>query len=479
MSAVTSVGGTVTAPGPATSAGGGWTAGYRRRLVVTDVVIIVAVVLVSQMLRFSGANPLAVTWSDDLSYWTISALLAGGWIVSLALHSAWDPKSLGVGPTEFRRVATATCAVISCTAIVSFLTRLSLARGYLAIAFPLGLVGLLAGRWVWRMLLAEHRRAGSHLNSVLVIGGAISAPALAERLRARPEAGYRVAGLCVPGGSVASASPPDADSAFPVVGGIDDVLEAIKVSGADTVAVAASEIFGPDRIRRLAWELEGSSTQLILAPALTDVAGPRIHVEPVAGLPLMDVRSPTFAGPQLVAKVALDYLVAGVTLVLLSPLLLATALSILVTSGRPIFYRPVRVGRNGRRFRLVRFRSMTVDAARLTAVGRLIRRVGIDQSTEMINVLLGQMSIVGTRPIRPAELQAPDVHLERRTRLRPGITGPAQTLGRNNLSVADQIQLELHYLENWSIPRDLLIMAKALLGLFRRRWTQPPTPPEI
>jgi hypothetical protein len=186
-----------TAAQPAT-AGGGWLAGYRRRLVVTDVAIIVVVVLVSQLARFSGDSRLAVTWSDGLSYWTISALLAACWVLALALHSAWDAKSLGAGPTEFRRVATATCAVISCTAIVSFLTRLSLARGYLAIAFPLGLVGLLAGRWVWRLLLAEHRRAGTHLNSVLVVGGRVSAPALAGRLRSRPAAGYRVAGLCVP-----------------------------------------------------------------------------------------------------------------------------------------------------------------------------------------------------------------------------------------------------------------------------------------
>lgn len=477
MSAGTAAG-AVIAPARTGSSGGGWTAGYRRGLVVTDVVIIVAVVLVSQTLRFNGNNRLAVTWTDDLSYWLISALLAGGWVVALALHSAWDPKSLGAGPTEFRRVTTATCAVISCTAIVSFLTRLSLARGYLAIALPLGLVGLLAGRWVWRMLLAEHRRAGSHLNSVLVIGGRVSAPALADRLRSRPEAGYRVAGLCVPGGVAGSTTPADTINAFPVVGGISDVLEAIKTSGADTVAVAASEIFGPDRIRRLAWELEGSSTQLILAPALTDVAGPRIHVEPVAGLPLMDVRSPTFGGPQLVAKVALDYLVAGITLLVLSPLLLVTAVAILATSGRPIFYRPRRIGRAGRSFRLVRFRSMTVDAARITMVGRLIRRVGIDQSTELVNVLLGQMSIVGTRPIHPAELQGLDAHLERRTRLRPGITGPAQVLGRSNLSVADQIQLDLYYLENWSIPRDVLIMARALAGLFHRRWSQPPSLPE-
>lgn len=453
----------------------GWLVGYRRSVLLTDVVIIVAVVLISQTLRFGGMDDDSQTSSQSMRYWMISALLALGWLVALALHSAWDAKSLGAGPTEFRRVAVATCAVISCTAIISFLGRLSLARGYLAIAFPLGLLGLLAGRGVWRLLLAEHRRAGSHLSSVLVIGGRVSAAALADRLRSRPEAGYRVAGLCVPGGVLAGAQPAESLDGFPVVGGTGDVLQAIKSSNADTVAVAASEIFGPEDIRRLAWELEGTSIQLILAPALTDVAGPRISIEPVAGLPLMDVRAPHFGGLQLVGKRALDYVVAGLGLIVLSPVLLCTAVAV-VSSGRPVFDRPIRTGRAGRPFRLFRFRTMTPAGDRVTAVGRLIRSVGLDRSPQLFNVLLGQLSMVGTRAIQPAESYPPEVHLERRTRLRPGITGPVQVLGRSHLSEADQVQLELRYLENWSVARDLLMLAKAVGNLLHRR-TPPPTLP--
>ncbi len=454
---------------------GGWVAGYRRRLMVTDAVIVVGVVGLSQIIRFSTANHVAVSWSGGLGYWTVSTVLAVAWLLTLALHGAWDAKTLGAGPAEFRRVTVATCAVISCTAIFSYVTHLSIARGYVAIAFPLGLFGLMGGRWVWRMLLAEHRRAGTHLNSVLVIGGGVSAPGLANRLRSTPEAGYRVAGLCLPGG----AYDPDSESAlivdgFPVLGGMNDVLQALRGCGADTVAVAASEVFGAESIRQLAWQLEGTSIQLILAPALTDVAGPRIHVEPVAGLPLMDVRSPSFRGPKLLLKIALDYLVAGVGALLLSPVYLLTALAILVTSGRPVFYRPPLIGKGGRLFRLFRFRS--VADGRVTRVGKVIRRLGIDQSAQLLNVLAGHLSIVGTRPIDPDELVDENTHLERRTRLRPGMTGPAQVLGRSRLSAADQMQLDLRYLENWSISRDLLTMWQAIGALLHRRWTQPPSP---
>ncbi len=450
----------------------GWALKYRRRLMVTDLVIIVGVVLVSQIIRFSDATHISLRWAGGFGFSVVSAALAAAWALTLALHGAWDAKSLGAGPAEFRRVTVATCAVISATAIFSFLARLQIARGYLAIAFPLGLFGLLAGRWVWRLLLAEHRRAGNYLNSVLVLGGGVSAPALANRLRRNIEAGYRVTGLCMPGGLFGA----DADQVltideFPVLGGIDDVMAVIRSSDIDTVAVAASEMYGPESIRRLAWDLEGSSVQLILAPALTDVAGPRIHIEPVAGLPLMDVRSPTFQGPKLVAKMVLDDAVATVGLVLLFPIFLITAAAILLTSGRPLFYRPIQMGRQGRLFRLFRFRSMTRAGDRTTRVGRIIRRMGIDQSAQLLNVLCGHLSIVGARPIDMEEPLSEESHLERRIRLRPGMTGPSQVLGRSNLSLEDQMQLDLHYLENWSISGDLLLMVRAVKALFHRRWT--------
>ncbi len=459
---------------------GGWSARYRRCLVITDVVIIFGVVMISQILRFQYPTQAKVGGTGGWGYSAISLTLAGCWIVALALHGAWDAKSLGAGPTEFRRVTVASCAVISCTAIFSFLTRTEIARGYLAFAFPLGVFGLLGGRWVWRRLLIEHRRAGNYLNSVLVIGGGVSALALANRLHHHFEAGYRVAGLCIPGGARPSAaSPPATVDGFAVLGGIGDVDEVIVTSGVDTVAVAATEVFSPQQIRRLAWQLEGSNVQLILAPALTDVAGPRIHVEPVAGLPLMDVRAPTFAGPKLAAKVILDYLVAAVGLTLLLPVFLITALAIAIGSGRPLFYRPLRVGRGGRLFRLFRFRSMTVDGDRVSSVGRVIRRLGIDQSAQLMNVIAGHMSIVGARPIEPDEIIDAETHLERRLRLRPGITGPSQVLDSHHLQIADQVQLDLHYIENWSISGDLLLMSRAAQVLFRRRWTDRPADSQL
>ena len=175
----------------------------------------------------------------------------------------------------------------------------------------------------------------------------------------------------------------------------------------------------------------------------------------------------------MAVKTTLDYLIALVALLLLSPVFALTALAILMTSGRPVFYRPLRVGRGGRPFRLFRFRSMTATADRMTPVGRMIRRLGVDQSAQLLNVVAGHMSIVGARPADPSELLGRELHLERRTRLRPGMTGPSQVLGRDVVDEHDQLQMDLQYLENWTVTGDLLIIVRALRALFRRRWTEP------
>ena len=284
-----------------------WVGRYRRSLMITDSVIIVGVVLASQSLRVSTNTRVELEGLGSISYWIISAILSLAWLAALAVNGAWDRKILGAGPNEYARIMRASFYLFGFVAIVAYLARAELARSYLLIALPLGLFGLVGGRWVWRRLLAEYRRAGSHLSSVLVVGGTASVVDLADRLRNAPDAGFRVAGLCLPGGpSVWTGRSGADDLGFPVVGDVDDVPAAVDRTGADMVAVASSEAFGSEEVRRLAWRLEGSGVAIALVPALTDVAGPRIHIRPVAGLPLMYVEEPRFKGPKLVAKTMVD-----------------------------------------------------------------------------------------------------------------------------------------------------------------------------
>src|SRR5664279_3459312 len=265
-------------PNSTTARNVNWSTHYRRRLASTDFTIIVMVVFATQSLRLDQDSQVEMEGFGSVSYWMISTLLSAMWLTAVALCGGWDRKVFSGGPTEYARVARASFYVFGLVAIVAYLAKAEIARSYLAISLPLGMVGLLAGRWVWRQLLVEYRRCGSHMSSVLVVGGIRSATELATRLRGAPSAGLRVAGLCVPGAPHPSEGDHPVEHGFPVVGGLDDILSALETTGADVVAIAPSESFGHEEVRRLAWALEGLGVAMALAPGLADVAGPRIHI---------------------------------------------------------------------------------------------------------------------------------------------------------------------------------------------------------
>jgi exopolysaccharide biosynthesis polyprenyl glycosylphosphotransferase len=257
--------------------------------------------------------------------------------------------------------------------------------------------------------------------------------------------------------------------------------------------VAASESFGSEQVRRLAWTLEGSGVAIALVPALTDVAGPRIHIRPVAGLPLMYVEEARFSGPKLVAKTVVDVIGSSLALILLSPLLVVVALAIKLGDRGPVFFRQQRVGLAGQSFRVWKFRSMIVGAdakisearqtaaqpddvfyksaadPRITPIGRFIRRTSIDELPQLFNVLAGQMSIVGPRPLVPGEGAEVGNFLERRMLVRPGITGLWQVSGRSNVQAEERIRMDFYYVENWSFAGDLVIMARTVRAVLSQR----------
>lgn len=475
-----------------------WRQILRRNMVFTDVVVVVAVVFGSQALRISQRTRVSVDGFGSVDYWIISTVLSGLWLLALWVNGTYDRKILGYGASEYGRIIRASLYLFGFIAIVAYLLQAEVARSYLAIALPLGLFGLIGGRWVWRHLLIEYRKSGSHLNSMLIVGSPFRADELAQRLRAAPEAGMRVAGICRP----AESGPADAS-----VGAVDDytfgvgwevpaqveaVLDAVRRSGADTVAIAASDTFSAEAVRQLGWKLEGSGVRLALAPALTDVAGPRIHVSPVAGLPLLYVEEARFRGPKLVLKTMLDLGLATVALVLLSPVMLVAAIAIKIRDPGPVFFRQVRVGYAGRAFRVWKFRTMVVDAdkhvesvkrdagqtasvfykssqdPRITPVGQFLRRTSVDEIPQLFNVVAGQMSVVGPRPLVPGEGAEISNFLERRRLVRPGITGLWQVSGRSDVSAEERIRLDSYYVENWSVAGDVLIIAKTLKTVFAR-----------
>nr|WP_245741754.1 sugar transferase [Herbiconiux ginsengi] len=470
-----------------------WSQIYARRLFITDFLVLVWVVFGVQIAWF-GFTSAALDVGDSsgdlaISYTAISVIILAAWLVVLSVYGTRGRRVVGTGSQEYRLIADATLRLFGLVAIVAFLFQVDLARGYILIAFPVGLMVLLLTRWMWRQWLAVQRMKGEFTAKVLLVGSAASVIHIARELNRRSDSGYSVIGACVPTSLVGDTLP---DTEIPIFGNLDRVIKALEVSGADTVIITSADELPPDRVRELSWSLEPGRQHLVVAPSLVDIGGPRIHTRPVAGLPLIHVETPRYEGSKRFAKRAFDITASGLIILVASPVLLVIAAIVRLSTPGPILFRQERIGYNGGRFNMLKFRSMVVDAEtrllslqnaerlegnrvmfkmkddpRVTPIGRFLRRYSLDELPQLFNVFGGSMSLVGPRPPLEREVEQYEQHVHRRFLVKPGITGLWQVSGRSNLSWEDTVRLDLYYVENWSLTGDVLILwrtAKAVLA---------------
>jgi exopolysaccharide biosynthesis polyprenyl glycosylphosphotransferase len=417
-----------------------------------------------------------------IGYSTFSMVLIVLWTFALGYFATRDVKIVGTGSEEYRRIANATIRLFGLVAITMFLLKWELGRGYFLTALPLGCLLLLASRWSWRQWLCRKRKAGLFVHRALLVGDRTKSEHVMQSMLRDPFAGLVPVGAITMHGS----RDPDLAPGVPVLGKFSDVVAIAGHTRADTVIITGADDLGPKQMRRLGWALEDQDISLIVAPALTDVAGPRIHARPVAGLPLIHVDYPRFEGRTRVSKRLFDIAVATMLIVLSSPIMVSVAIAVKTTSRGSVFYRQQRVGLKGKPFGMLKFRSMVHGAddqlkslldeqgssdkplfkinndPRITAVGKIIRRYSLDELPQFFNVLGGSMSLVGPRPQVPAEVALYDDFAHRRLLMKPGITGIWQVSGRSNLSWDDSIRLDLYYVENWSFTGDIVILYRTI-----------------
>ncbi len=466
-----------------------WSRTYSRRVLITDLLALIWVVFGVQIAWLGFDSDLMTNTADlRLSYFGISVVVIAVWMVGLALYDTRGDRVIGVGSTEYRLVADSSVRVFGLIAIAAYLLRVDLARGYVLIAFPLGILVLLLSRWMWRQWLVAERKQGGYSARVLLVGSTPSVLHIARELARTPEAGYRVVGAAVSDGTRGLLPGSTVESH----GGIDELTAALAATGADTVVITSSDDLPPERVRQLSWSLEPGRQHLVVAPSLTDIGGPRIHTRPVQGLPLIHVETPTYSGRKLYTKRAFDLIGSAALIIVLSPVLLVLAVLVKVTSAGPVFFLQERVGLNGSTFHMVKFRSMVVDAEqrlqelsaldraegntvlfkmkndpRVTRVGAFMRRYSLDEVPQLFNVLVGSMSLVGPRPPLAREVERYDVHVHRRFLVKPGMTGLWQVSGRSDLSWEDSVRLDLYYVENWSLVSDLMILWRTARAVTR------------
>ncbi|GAA4903668.1 exopolysaccharide biosynthesis polyprenyl glycosylphosphotransferase [Actinomycetospora succinea] len=449
----------------------------RRAAVVLDAVTVTGVT--GGALAVAGATPTTLTLAGA----TVVAELGG-----LAIARAWDPCAIGAGGAEFSRLARGTVTATVAVALLALVLTASGAPGtvgqaWALLAVPATGVAAALGRTVLRLAVARARRRGRFTARVLAVGTPAAVADLAARTRRVPAHGWEVVAACTSTGTGREIA------GVPVVGDLDAVAAEVHRTGAEVVAVAPSPGWTPRRLHELAWRLEGLDVDLVVDPGLMEIAGPRLHVAPVDGLPLLRLRPPSFRGGPHAVKAVIDRVVAALAVTVLAPVFLLLAV-LVRRDGGPVFYRQVRIGRDGRPFAMVKFRSMVVGAdrvrpdgehdgagplfklradPRVTPIGTVLRRWSLDELPQLFNVLGGSMSLVGPRPPLPEEVGTYAEDARRRLLVRPGLTGLWQVSGRSDLSWEDTVRLDLRYVENWSPALDLLILARTVSAVVSAR----------
>ena len=456
----------------------GWERYYLRRAALADFGCAILGVFAAAQLRFG----------NDVNgiYLALSLALPVLWVGAVWLSGGYDVRFIGTGSDEFRKVLNAGVGLTAAIALFSYAINLELSRAYVLIALPCVTLFDLIARYAIRKRLHRQRAGGQCMMSVVAVGHEAAVTGLISELGRDRYHGLTVVGACV---ADPSACPEVAG--VPVYGGLDDVTDAVRAFGADTVAVLACPEMDAHKLRGLAWELEKTGTDLCVAPALLDVAGPRTTIRPTAGLTLLHVDHPQLGGVRLILKELFDRCLAAVALILLGPLLALIGFTVWLNDRGPALFTQIRVGKDGRVFKIYKFRTMVVDAEqrkaqlmamndhdgvlfklrhdpRITKVGAYLRQWSVDELPQLFNVLLGHMSLVGPRPALPDEAAVYADHVRRRLVVKPGLTGLWQVSGRSNLSWEESVRLDLRYVENWSFALDVQILWKTFSVLVRR-----------
>ena len=473
-----------------------WRENYQRELRVNDAASLVLALALAQALRFGWLQGLLHLEDLPIPYWLVGLLLAVGWWIWLELRGTRGVRLIGNGAEEAKQVVTASLTLFAAIAIASYALNVPTARGYILTALPLGTVILLVGRLWARRKLMRRREQGLNMSRTMVVGRFPGAVELVGELQSRPDAGFDPVAVYMPAShhrlpqSLESVELPTNALAAEERPSVQGIVQACREHDVETLVMAASVPLTTTEIRHLGWALADERIRLVMNTGLTDVAGPRIHTQQLAGLPLIHVATPRFTRAKKLVKRLIDIVGSLTALIILSPVMIVLGILVRAHDGGPAFFAQERVGIDGTRFKMLKFRSMYVDAEerkaaliaaneseggvlfkmkddpRVTRPGKWMRRYSLDELPQFINVLNGTMSLVGPRPPLASEVDKYEQHVYRRLRVRPGITGLWQVSGRSNLDWNQTVRLDLYYVENWSPVQDMVIMLRTVRAVF-------------
>jgi exopolysaccharide biosynthesis polyprenyl glycosylphosphotransferase len=405
------------------------------------------------------------------------------WVTVFSRYRLYSARYVAGRFEEMGRLLHAVLTSTIAMAGLSFLLKQQVSRGWLIMCFPGVLVACLFEREIVRAVFRRLRTRGHSLRPIVLVGANAEAESFCELLDADPWLGYRIVGVVDDG---------DAHelSGHRVLGRSEDTLEVARTTGATGVVVATTAVTAVSS-NRLVRELVEAGVHVELSSSLRDIGAERLAVRPLGACPVIYVEPVRRGGWRAAAKRTFDVTGAALALIALAPLLAAIAIGIKLDGTGGILFSQIRVGKDGKEFRVYKFRTMIEhaedmlnhlrdrnqadgplfklrDDPRVTRIGRLLRRFSFDELPQLWNVLRGEMSLVGPRPALYSEMDhwAPDVRS--RLRVRPGLTGMWQVSGRSDLSFKDYVRHDLYYVDNWTLWRDLAIVAKTIPVVLRK-----------
>jgi exopolysaccharide biosynthesis polyprenyl glycosylphosphotransferase len=423
----------------------------------------------------------------SLEFLVVLAIAPILWVGVFALLQLYSFTRLSPAE-EFRRLVEGSGIAVAIKVVLGLVANFTvlsvLSRGWLALTWSVALLLTLTTRQLWHRHMGRLRAEGHLSYRTLIVGTNDEALQIAEMLR-HPALGFDPLGFLQTNGHAPHAT------GLPILGASHELAEVIVQHRIECVFVASSAV-RLDVMKQLTRDIRRYDVEVRVSANMTEILSSRLTVQPVGDLLALSLRPARLSGPQAVAKRSFDLTVASLVVILTSPFWLVAGLMVKMTSRGPVLFRQLRVGKDGRLFRMYKFRTMIRDAEarlpdllarneasgplfkirddpRITRVGRVLRRYSIDELPQVLNVLKGDMSLVGPRPPLPNEVATYEEWHRGRLDVRPGITGLWQVRGRSELSFDDYVRLDLFYIENWSILYDLFIMGKTIPAVLLRK----------
>ncbi|HEU4480373.1 MAG TPA: sugar transferase [Actinomycetota bacterium] len=440
---------------------------------LADAMAVSTALFLASIIRF---EILEETPATKVDYSTVVLLATPIWIILFWLYGLYEPRQVLSPVNELKQVFHGVIAGTVLIFLADSVFDLELARLWVFVAMIGGLFLVGGERLFVRKLLHFLRRRGGDVTRTIVLGANHEARTVAKTLQREGWLGYNIVGF------VDDSAPLEQQVGDEgrIIGRTSELKDLVQQHHATLVLVAASA-FEAVKLNRLFWELQDVDVDLQVTSGTIDLMASRMTVQSVAGVPLLYIRRTGMDKFQRTLKRSIDLLGSALGLLFLSPFLAATALWIKKDSPGGVFFKQVRVGRDGELFTVWKFRTMVEDAEerrselehlsegpgllfklredpRVTKAGKTLRRYSLDELPQLWNVLKGEMSLVGPRPALPSEVEQYDDWVRNRLKVKPGMTGLWQVSGRVDTSFADYVRYDLFYIQNWSLSLDLWIL---------------------